>query len=114
MKITRLDQCPGEAVQMAGALGALKQVPLGKADGLPNFSVRVFTLDPGGCTPHHAHPSEHVNYILEGRGELLSDAGPRPIAAGDFAFVAPHERHQYRNTGDGPLRFLCMVPTAYE
>jgi quercetin dioxygenase-like cupin family protein len=114
MKITRLDQCPTHPVDMPGVLGALKQVPLGRDDGLPTFSVRVFTLEPGGHTPHHAHAAEHVNYVLEGSGELLGDDGPRPLRTGDFAFVAPQERHQYRNTGTSPLRFLCMVPSAYE
>jgi quercetin dioxygenase-like cupin family protein len=95
MKITRLDQCQSQTVQMDGVQGAVKQVPLGVADGVPNFSVRVFTLEPGG-------------------GEIMSDEGPRPIGAGDYVFVSPGERHQYRNTGTGPLQFLCMVPKEYE
>jgi len=114
MKITRLESCPIGPVTMEGACGAERQVPIGKADGAPTFSVRVFTLEPGGHTPHHSHPSEHVNYILEGEGELIGDEGPRPIRGGDFALVLPHERHQFRNTGTAPLKFLCMVPTAYE
>jgi len=114
MKITRLEQCPEQAVNMEGVLGATKQVPLGVADGVPNFSIRVFTLEPGGHTPHHAHEAEHLNYVLDGGGEILSDEGPRPIRQGDYVFICPHERHQYRNTGDEPLRFLCMVPKDYE
>ena len=114
MKITRLQDCPITPVQMEGATGALKQVPLGQADGVPNFSIRVFTLEPNGHTPHHAHASEHLNYVLQGEGEILSDGGPQRIQAGDYVLVKPHERHQYRNTGPDPLKFLCMVPKAYE
>jgi quercetin dioxygenase-like cupin family protein len=114
MKITRLDQCQTQTVQMDGVQGAVKQVPLGVADGVPHFSVRVFTLEPGGYTPHHSHAAEHLNYILQGRGEIMSDEGPRPIGAGDYVFVSHGERHQYRNTGSGPLQFLCMVPKEYE
>jgi quercetin dioxygenase-like cupin family protein len=114
MKITRLEDCPQKTVEMAGAAGAQRQTPIGKADGAPNFSLRVFTLTPGGHTPHHEHPFEHVNYVLEGSGEILSDQGPHPIRRGDFLLVAPGERHQYRNTGSVPLVFMCLVPSAYE
>jgi quercetin dioxygenase-like cupin family protein len=114
MKITRLENCDKHQVQMEGVKGALKQVPLGKADGAPNFSVRVFTLEPGGYTPLHAHDAEHLNYVLQGRGQIMSDEGPRAISPGDFILVKPQERHQYRNTSDGPLVFMCMVPSDYE
>jgi len=114
MKITRLEQCPAQGVDMEGVQGASKQVPLGVSDGVPNFSIRVFTLEPGGHTPHHAHDAEHLNYVLDGQGEVMGDQGPRPITEGDYVFIAPHERHQYRNTGPVPLRFLCMVPKEYE
>jgi quercetin dioxygenase-like cupin family protein len=39
---------------------------------------------------------------------------PRTVQAGDFVLVKPQEKHQYRNTGDNPLVFMCMVPSAYE
>jgi quercetin dioxygenase-like cupin family protein len=114
MKITRLESCEILPVQMEGAQGAGRQVPLGKADGTPNFSIRVFTLDVGGHTPHHTHESEHLNYILEGCGEVLDGETPRTVRQGDFILVSPHEKHQYRNTGNQPLVFMCMVPTAFE
>ena len=114
MKITRLETCETLPIEMDGVAGATKQVPIGKHDGAPNFSIRVFTLQPGGHTPHHRHASEHLNYILEGSGELLDGDQPRPITQGDFVLVKPEEPHQYRNTGDKPLVFLCMVPKEYE
>jgi len=114
MKITSLQQCESGIVNMEGAAGASRQVPIGKADGAPNFSIRVFTLELGGHTPHHQHQSEHLNYILEGSGVAMEGDTPRPIQAGDFVLVKPHEKHQYRNTGDSPLVFMCMVPSQYE
>jgi quercetin dioxygenase-like cupin family protein len=114
MKITRLNDCETLPIHMEGVSGALKQVPLGKADGAPHFSVRVFTLEPGGHTPHHSHESEHLNYILEGSGEVLEGDTPRAIGKGDFILVKPHEKHQYRNNGNSPLVFMCMVPSDYE
>lgn len=114
MKITRLEDCTVSPVQMDGAFGATRQLPIGKADGAPNFSIRVFTLEPGGHTPHHVHASEHLNYILQGSGEVLDGDVPRPVSAGDFILVPPHRKHQYRNAGSAPLVFMCMVPSAYE
>jgi len=114
MKITRLEQCDTQPIDMQGVVGAIKQVPIGKADGAPHFSIRVFTLEPGGHTPHHNHETEHLNYILEGNGEVLEGDQPRPVRKGDFVLVKPQETHQYRNTGDTSLVFMCMVPSAYE
>jgi quercetin dioxygenase-like cupin family protein len=114
MKITRLENCGSTAVAMDGASGAFKQVPIGKADGSPNFSIRVFTVEPGGHTPHHSHESEHLNYVISGAGEVVEGEIPRAVRPGDFIFVAPNELHQYRNTGDQPLVFMCMVPSEYE
>ena len=114
MKITRLDQCAAQPVNMAGIKGVRKQVPIGRGDGAPNFSIRVFTLEPGGHTPHHSHASEHLNYILEGEGEVLDGSTPRAVRQGDYVLVEPNQEHQYRNTGDKPLVFMCMVPSAYE
>jgi len=114
MKITRLEECPARPVLMDGVTGATKQVPIGVADGVPNFSIRVFTLEPGGHTPHHAHDAEHLNYVIQGEGEILTDEGPRRIAAGDYVLIEPRERHQYRNPSGDNLVFLCMVPKDYE
>jgi len=114
MKITRLQECESSAVDLVGASGATRQVPIGKADGAPNFSIRVFTLEPGGHTPHHRHESEHLNYILSGSGVVMDGETPRPVDAGAFILVKPHEKHQYRNTGDTPLVFMCMVPSHFE
>ncbi len=114
MKITRLDDCESNVVAMEGTSGASRQIPIGKADGAPNFSARVFTLEPGGHTPHHTHESEHLNYIVSGVGVAMEEEAPREIKEGDFILVKPNELHQYRNTGSEPLVFMCVVPSEYE
>ncbi len=60
---------------MIGASGASKQIPLSKNDGAPVYSYRVFTLDPEGYTPYHKHDYEHMNYIIEGEGAIVNEAG---------------------------------------
>ena len=115
MKIKRLDEVPRETVQMAGARGAVKQLVLGQVDGVPNFSMRVFTLEAGGFTPCHSHASEHLNYVISGQGELRdADGKVRRLNSGDFAYVASHETHQFCNVGDDPFVFICVVPKQYE
>ncbi len=116
MKITDLANVEKVKMTMEGASGAWKQVPLAKADGVPAYSLRVFTLEPGGHTPHHHHPFEHMNYIIDGEGVLVDPAGKeRPVKKGDFALVMPDEVHQYKNTAaDRPLVMICLVPKDHE
>jgi len=113
--IRKLEDVDSETVTMDGVQGAMKQLVLGDADGVPAYSVRVFTLEPGGFTPRHQHVSEHLNYVISGHGELIDpDGKARPVTAGDFAFVAPDELHQFRNAGDETFVFICAVPKEYE
>jgi len=116
MKVVHLRDVAKAPAAMEGARGALKQVPLSRDDGAPNFSFRVFTLEPGGHTPYHRHESEHLNYVIEGRGVLVDESGTeRELEAGSFAMVLPNEKHQYRNrSADRPFVMICAVPKEYE
>lgn len=116
MKIIAIDQVEKKKVGMEGAAGAWKQLPLGSSDGVPVYSFRVFTLDPGGNTPYHSHPYEHMNFIIEGQGVLVNEAGEeKPLKEGDFALVYPNEKHQYRNSSKhGVFRMICGVPREFE
>jgi quercetin dioxygenase-like cupin family protein len=67
---------------------------------------------PGGYTPRHSHPYEHEVFVLEGAGVVFEGETAHPLKAGDVVFVVPGEVHQFRNTGDRPLKFLCMVPNS--
>jgi quercetin dioxygenase-like cupin family protein len=116
MKITRLDELEKTKMTMEGAKDVWKQVPISRNDGSPRFSFRVFTIAPGGHTPFHSHPFEHLNYIIEGQGVLVTEQGTEhEVRRGDFALVLPDEKHQYRNqSARGPLIMICAVPKAYE
>ena len=116
MKVIRLDQVPKKEVHMEGVQGAYKQLVISKADGAPNFSFRVFTVEPGGHTPYHKHASEHLNYVIGGQGCLVDEnGGEHEVHQGEFALVLPNEKHQYRNTSaDQPLLLICAVPKEFE
>ena len=115
MKIISLEKVEKNKVNMEGARKAWKQVPLSRDDGAPVYSYRVFTVEPGGYTPYHQHNYEHMNYVIEGSGALVNEAGEEtPLKAGDFALVNPSEKHQYRNKGDLPFKMICGVPKEFE
>ena len=78
--------------------------------GAPNFTMRQFTVEAGGSTPQHTHPWEHEAFILEGSGTVKGGDEVEAFEAGDVIFVPPDELHQLKNTGEGELRFLCMIP----
>lgn len=116
MKIISINDAPAQAVVMEGAAHATKRLPIARADGSPSFSVRVFTLGPGGHTPYHSHAWEHLNYIISGEGELVDAEGKaQTLKGGDFALVLPGEKHQYRNShASSSFIMMCAVPSEYE
>ena len=116
MKIISLNEVPKNKVEMLGAVGASKQVPLSREDGAPVYSYRVFTIEPGGNTPFHQHNYEHMNYVIEGDGFLVNEKGEKqPVKKGDFALVLPNEKHQYQNISDkNPFVMICGVPKEFE
>jgi len=83
---------------------------ISKPEGAPNFAMRLFTVEPGGYTPFHSHPWEHEVFILSGEGELVGENDTLPFKEGDAIFVKPLEYHQFKNTGDDDLRFICVIP----
>lgn len=115
MHLSSLGNTKKIKLDMEGAKGVYKQIPISKTDGTPTFSFRVFTIEPGGHTPHHKHPFEHLNYVIEGSGMALAKDGEHKIKKGDFAMISPGEMHQYKNTSKTkPLVIICAVPKEYE
>ena len=43
-------------MDMEGADKVFKQIPLSRQNGVPTYSFRVFTIEPGGHTTLHSHP----------------------------------------------------------
>jgi quercetin dioxygenase-like cupin family protein len=116
MKVNKLNNVEKIKLAMEGAKDTYKQIPISKGDGTPLFSFRVFTIEPGGHTPYHSHPFEHLNYVIEGAGAVKTETGEeRPVSKGDFVLVMPAEVHQYKNTSvSGDFVLICAVPKEYE
>lgn len=83
---------------------------LGDASGLTKLGVNLTTLWPGAASSMrhwHTHEDELV-YVIEGELVLVTDAGERPIRAGQFVgFPAGHaDAHQLVNRGSRPVVYL--------
>ena len=110
MKAIDFEQIPATDVTTEGSAGCKIRCLIGPDDGAPSFTMRQFEMAPGGHTPRHAHAHEHEVFILSGSGVVLDAKGEHPLRPGTAVFVPPQETHQFRNTGAGPLKFLCLIP----
>jgi quercetin dioxygenase-like cupin family protein len=115
MYVIGLDEVQKTIPAIEGAMGVHKQIPLSRKGGVPEFSFRVFTIEPGGHTPYHRHKFEHMNYVISGEGILVAEDREHALKQGDFALVLAGEKHQYRNSSDDQvLIIICAVPKEYE
>lgn len=80
-------------------------------EGWQDHVMRVVEVDKDGYTPKHQHPWPHINYFLEGSGELEIGGVIHKVQAGSYAFVPGNTLHQFRNTSEETLKFICIVPT---
>ena len=110
MKVVHYESIPLVSVQAEGAIGAQTRCLIGEQDGAPSFTMRQFEIAPGGCTPKHAHGHEHEVFVLDGTAAVLIGSSEHPLRPGTAVFVPPNQVHQFRNTGSGPLKFLCLIP----
>ncbi len=83
---------------------------VGPNEGWDSHVLRVLTLDVNGYSPLHKHPWPHINYVLEGEGEIEIDGVITKVFEGSYAFIEGNKLHQFRNTGNTPFRFICIVP----
>jgi quercetin dioxygenase-like cupin family protein len=112
MKIFHYEQVDAAPVEMEGAVNCRMRCLIGPDQGAPGFTMRMFEIGPGGHTPSHAHAHEHEVFALEGFGAALEEGVEHPLRPGTAVFVPPNQTHQFRNTGPGLLKFLCLIPHA--
>lgn len=110
MKLVSFDKVKLEDVNVEGAVGTKMRWLISAKDNAPNFALRMFEIEPGGNTPFHQHPWEHEAFVLEGEGALVLAGEQKPFKKYDSMLVDPNIHHQFKNTGDTVLKFLCIVP----
>lgn len=98
-------------IQLNGDLvkDASIQVLVSPKEGWEGHVLRVLHVEKGGYTPKHSHPWYHVNYVLEGQGELLIGDTIHKVSKGSYAYVPGNTIHQFRNAGEETFSFICIV-----
>ena len=79
-----------------------------------NYSLAQFTLEPGKKSKLHKIKSSEIYYILEGNGNLNVDGDIHHLEKDDSAYVPSNSKQFIENTGEGNLRFLCIVEPAWK
>jgi quercetin dioxygenase-like cupin family protein len=110
MKVIHYEQMEAAPVDADGAVGCRMCCLIGPNDAAPSFSMRRFEVAPGGHTPKHAHAHEHEVFVLEGSGVVVDGDREHQLRPGVAVLVPPNQMHQFRNTGSGTLKFLCLIP----
>ncbi len=92
------------------ANNAAMKVLIGAEQGWDDYVMRIIELEAGGHSPRHQHDWEHINYVVEGQGNLMIEGENHSLAVGSYAYVPANTLHQFSNTGDSVFRFICIVP----
>jgi quercetin dioxygenase-like cupin family protein len=110
--VKRSDEVEYESV--GAAPGMERGVLIGPDEDAPNFAMRRFVLDSGASVPRHTNEVEHEQYVLAGEYVvgIESDGEEREytISTGDSLLIPAGAVHWYRNEGDDPGSFICVVP----
>lgn len=77
------------------------------------FSLSHSTLLSKKKSARHKMKTSEIYYILEGRGTLYVDNEPYPVSKDEAVFIPPLSEQFIENTGEGELKFLCMVDPAW-
>lgn len=113
MKIIHFTKIPVKPVTDEKASRVQMRSLISEADSARNFIMRMFHVAPGGSTPFHSHDWEHEVFIVEGQGILVTTESEIPFQRGSVIFIEPNEEHQFKNTDDEPLSFLCLIPVRH-
>jgi mannose-6-phosphate isomerase-like protein (cupin superfamily) len=71
--------------------------------------VVVMTIPPGGEIGEEVHSdTDQVLWFIDGRGEAVLDGHRSVVTAHDLVLVRAGTRHNFLNTGDGPLRLVTI------
>ncbi len=88
-------------------------------NGAPNFELRYIEIPSGGKSSAGSHPHEHEVFVVRGKGKVVGkDADGLPyektLIPGIAVFIPGNEEHQWLNTSEDDLGFVCVVPKGAE
>jgi len=109
--VVNLTEVEARPIEQGTRFGATVK-GLGRASGGTRVGCNWFEVPPGRAAfPFHYHCAmEEAIYVLEGRGTLRFGDQELELHAGDYATfpVGPDHAHQLINSGEDPLRYLCL------
>lgn len=115
MQLINVHTAPVRPAYEDGARGAQVRelTPPGPETGV---ALDLWEIAPGGQSPSHRHPEEHMCYVLAGEGTLYgTEDGPAlPLRPGAAIYIGPNEPHRVENSGRTPLQVLVSTPLAQE
>lgn len=82
--------------------------------GTPNFEMRYFEVSRESKGEEEVHPFEHEVYVVKGEGTIRSRGKEFRISPGDAMLILPNELHQFSNSKEEPLCFICVIPNGCE
>ncbi|MBN1796549.1 MAG: cupin domain-containing protein [Sedimentisphaerales bacterium] len=112
LKVEKAENITAKQVDIEGVRDTSMRLLISRDDGAKNFIMRLFELQPGGHTPLHKHPHEHEVFILEGRGVFICEGEEYDLEPELVIFAPGDNEHQFKNTGDTILSFLCLIPAS--
>jgi quercetin dioxygenase-like cupin family protein len=83
---------------------------LSAEDGATNYIMAYRGLDPGSNAPRHAHPGEHMGFVIQGGCILQVDGKDYEVEEGDVALVPPNAEHEWRSNSDLKAAWLVFNP----
>jgi uncharacterized cupin superfamily protein len=109
-QVVNVDELAGHTTTGNAIASTMKQ--LGAATRGSALGCNYYEVPPGRSGfPHHFHcVNEEALFVLAGEATLRLGSQEVPVRAGDYVAlpVGPESAHQLRNTGAGPLRYLCL------
>lgn len=74
--------------------------------------MRNFILPAHESIPPHKHDWEHLLYTISGNGEVEVEGEHYDMSKGNWARVPSGKEHIFRNLGEEPFEFFCIVPAS--
>ena len=81
----------------------------GGEDYLHNFALRYFVIESGGYLNPHKHPWEQEIAVTKGHIQVLGLGNDLILKNGDVAYFPANETHGFKNIGNEPSEFYCVI-----
>lgn len=92
--------------------GVIIRRVISEVDGANETVMDVFEIASEGQTPYHSHPWEHQVFVISGHGWCRDESGRHEFRDGDVIYVKPGEPHAFGNSGQEPVKLVCVIPKA--